>query len=197
MIKAQNKIMVVVCGLLMLALPMNAKAIVTGHATGHATAHPAGAHPSAHVTAGATARPNTTTHATGIVTEHPNVNHQTGRQTTTRTINRSAYKSLNTSQRVSYNRWNNYYGKKYPNQTANEVYARHFYWAPYWYFTSSHNEHDKNIPVDKNGKQRYWIKIGDKVIFVPKNIWKKVNKGDKVKLIDDNHVEINKKIYAR
>lgn len=197
MIKAKSRITVIACGLLMLALPMNAKAIVTGHATGHATAHPSGAHPSAHVTARATARPNTTTHGTGIVTEHPNANHQTGRQTTTRTINHSAYKGLNGTQRVSYNHWNNYYAKKYPNQTANEVYSHHFYWSPYWYFISSHHEHSKSIPVDKNGKQRHWIKVGDKVIFVPKNIWRKVHRGDKVKLIDDTHIKINKKIYTR
>lgn len=197
MTKAQSKIAVIACGLLMLAFPMNAKAIVTGHATGHATAYPAGAHPSAHVTARATARPNTATRVTGGATSHPNTSHQAGRETTTRMINRSAYKTLNGTQRVSYNHWNNYYVKKYPNQTANEVYAYHFYWSPYWYFISSHHEHSKSIPVDKNGKQRHWIKIGDKVIFVPKNIWEKVNKGNKVKLIDDNHIEINEKIYAR
>lgn len=193
MIKVQSKITVMACGLLMLLLPTTASAIVTGHATGHATAHPAGAHPSTHVTA----RPNTTTRGITRVTGRPNTSHQAGRQATTRTINRSAYKALNETQKTSYNHWNNYYAKKYPNQTANKVYAHHFYWLPYWYFIGSHNEHSKNIPVDKNGKQRYWIKVGDKVIFVPKNIWKKVNKGDKVKLIDDNHIKINKKIYTR
>ena len=109
MTKAQSKIAVIACGLLMLAFPMNAKAIVTGHATGHATAHPAGAHPSAHVTARATARPNTATRVTGGATGHPNTSHQAGRETTTRMINRSAYKALNGTQRVSYNHWNNYY----------------------------------------------------------------------------------------
>ena len=185
------------CGLLILLLPTPASAIVTGRATGHATAHPAGTHPSAHVTTRATTRPNTTIRVTARATGRPNASHQAGRQTAARAINRSAYKSLNKNQRVSYNRWNNYYAKKYPNQTANEVYAHHFYWSPYWYFVSSHHVRNRNVPIDKNGKQRYWIKVGDKVIFVPKKIWKKVNKGDKVKLIDDNHIEINKKIYTR
>lgn len=113
----------------------------------------------------------------------------------------SEYKSLtNGRQRSSYNRWSNYYARNYPGRSANSIYSSYYYWIPYWILLnnqSKNNVASANIPTDNQGKPRRWIKVGDKVIFVPENIWKKVNKGDKVKLVDDRHIEINGKVYQR
>ena len=113
----------------------------------------------------------------------------------------SEYKSLtNSNQRSSYNKWSNYYARNYPGRSANSIYDSYYYWIPYWILLnnqSKNNVASANIPTDNQGKPRRWIKVGDKIIFIPENIWKKVNKGDKVKLVDDKHIEINGKIYQR
>lgn len=113
----------------------------------------------------------------------------------------SEYKSLTDSnQRSSYSRWSNYYARNYPGRSANSIYSSYYYWIPYWILLNSQNRNNvapANVPTDNQGNPRRWIKVGDKVIFVPENIWKKVNKGDKVKLVDDKHIEINGKVYQR
>lgn len=113
----------------------------------------------------------------------------------------SEYKSLtNSNQRSSYSNWSNYYARNYPGRSANSIYDSYYYWIPYWILLnnqSKNNVASANIPTDNQGKPRRWIKVGDKIIFVPENIWKKVNKGDKVKLVDDRHIEINGKVYQR
>lgn len=112
----------------------------------------------------------------------------------------SEYKSLtDKTQRSSYSRWSNYYARNYPGRSANSIYNSCYYWIPYWILLSNQRQKvaSANVPTDNQGKPRRWIKVGDKVIFVPENIWKKVNKGDKVKLVDDKHIEINGKVYQR
>lgn len=113
----------------------------------------------------------------------------------------SEYKSLtDKTQRSSYSRWSNYYARNYPGRSANSIYSSYYYWIPYWILLNSQNRNNvapANVPTDNQGNPRRWIKVGDKVIFVPENIWKKVNKGDKVKLVDDKHIEINGKVYQR
>lgn len=113
----------------------------------------------------------------------------------------SEYKSLTDSnQRSSYSRWSNYYTRNYPGRSANSIYSSYYYWIPYWILLNSQNRNNvapANVPTDNQGNPRRWIKVGDKVIFVPENIWKKVNKDDKVKLVDDKHIEINGKVYQR
>lgn len=113
----------------------------------------------------------------------------------------SEYKSLtNDKQKSSYSKWSNYYARNYPGHSANSIYSSYYYWIPYWILLNSQNRNNvapANVPTDNQGNPRRWIKVGDKVIFVPENIWKKVNKGDKVKLVDDKHIEINGKVYQR
>lgn len=54
-----------------------------------------------------------------------------------------------------------------------------------------------NVPTDANGQAQHWIKVGSKIVFVPTDIWEKVQPGDHVKLIDDQHLSINGKVYQR
>ena len=112
----------------------------------------------------------------------------------------SEYSSLtNQSQKSSYNKWSNYYARNYPGRSANNIYNSYYYWIPYWILLNNQRKNavSADIPTDNQGNPRRWIKVGDKIIFVPDNVWKKVNKGDKVKLIDDEHIKINNKVYKR
>ena len=110
------------------------------------------------------------------------------------------YKSLtNSGQRSSYSKWANYYTQNYPGRSASSIYDNYYYWIPYWILLNNQRKNvvSADIPTDNQGNPRRWIKVGDKIIFVPENIWKKVNKGDKVKLVDDEHIKINDKVYKR
>ena len=110
----------------------------------------------------------------------------------------SEYKNLtNDKQRSGYNKWSNYYVRNYPGRSANSIYDSYYYWIPYWILLNNQRKNvvSADIPTDNQGNPRRWIKVGDKIIFVPENIWKIVNKGDKVKLIDDEHIKINDKVY--
>ncbi|MGN8884226.1 hypothetical protein [Ligilactobacillus salivarius] len=205
----------VVCGLTLSLLPANGQAVSTSRAT------------TPHVTVRSTPRvsprrtsPRISARTTPRTSPKANINKgptspvRTSPRTSTGSKNglqagsnvrrnigsMSEYKSLTDSnQRSSYSRWSNYYARNYPGRSANSIYDSYYYWIPYWILLSNQRQKvaSANVPTDNQGKPRRWIKVGDKVIFVPENIWKKVNKGDKVKLVDDSHIEINGKVYQR
>lgn len=70
---------------------------------------------------------------------------------------------------------------------------------PMWLLVRSQatGQANVNVPTDANGQTQHWIKVGSKVVFVPTDIWAKVQPGDHVKLIDDQHLSINGKVYQR
>lgn len=217
MIKVNRKLLLslVVCGLTLSLLPANGQAVSTSRAT------------TPHVTVRSTPRvsprrtsPRISARTTPRTSPKANINKgptspvRTSPRTSTGSKNglqagsnvrrnigsMSEYKSLTDSnQRSSYSRWSNYYARNYPGRSANSIYDSYYYWIPYWILLSNQRQKvaSANVPTDNQGKPRRWIKVGDKVIFVPENIWKKVNKGDKVKLVDDSHIEINGKVYQR
>lgn len=206
---------IAICGLTLCLLPANGQAVGTSRAT------------TPHVTVRSTPRvsprrtsPRINTRTTPRTSPKANINKgptspvRTSPRTSTGSKNglqagsnvrrsigsMSEYKSLTDSnQRSSYSRWSNYYARNYPGRSANSIYSSYYYWIPYWILLSNQRQKvaSANVPTDNQGKPRRWIKVGDKVIFVPENIWKKVNKGDKVKLVDDKHIEINGKVYQR
>ena len=217
MIKVNRKLLLslVVCGLTLSLLPANGQAVSTSRAT------------TPHVTVRSTPRvsprrtsPRISARTTPRTSPKANINKgptspvRTSPRTSTGSKNglqagsnvrrnigsMSEYKSLTDSnQRSSYSRWSNYYARNYPGRSANSIYSSYYYWIPYWLLLNSQHQKVKSasVPTDNQGEPRRWIKVGDKVIFVPENIWKKVNKGDKVKLVDDKHIEINGKVYQR
>ena len=218
MIKVNRKLLLslVVCGLTLSLLPANGQAVSTSRATTpHVTVRSTPrvsprrtspristrttprTSPKANINKGPTSpvrtSPRTSTGSKNGLQAGSNVRRSIGSM--------SEYKSLTDSnQRSSYSRWSNYYARKYPGRSANSIYSSYYYWIPYWILLNSQNRNNvapANVPTDNQGNPRRWIKVGDKVIFVPENIWKKVNKGDKVKLVDDKHIEINGKVYQR
>lgn len=99
----------------------------------------------------------------------------------------------------SYNHWAGYYHSHYPNESANSLFDHLWFWIPMWLLVRSQatGQASVNVPTDANGQAQHWIKVGSKVVFVPTDIWEKVQPGDHVKLIDDQHLSINGKIYQR
>lgn len=227
MIKVSNKLLTIVgiCAFVLCLAPTSIKATSVGHATPHTTAphvtvrstprsaprvspgRPsprintnARTSPKANINKGATS-PTRTTPGTKVDANSIGKSGLKSGNNVRRSIGSvSEYKSLtDDKQRSSYSKWSNYYTQTYPGRSANSIYSSCYYWIPYWLLLNS--QHQKvtsaNIPTDNQGNPRRWIKVGDKIIFVPENIWKKVNKGDKVKLVDDKHIEINGKVYQR
>lgn len=207
---------IAICGLTLCLLPANGQAVGVAHTTTpHVTVRS-----TPRVSPGRTS-PRINTRTTPRTSPKANINKgptspvRTSPRTSTGSKNglqagsnvrrsigsMSEYKSLTDSnQRSSYSRWSNYYARNYPGRSANSIYSSYYYWIPYWILLNSQNRNNvapANVPTDNQGNPRRWIKVGDKVIFVPENIWKKVNKGDKVKLVDDKHIEINGKVYQR
>lgn len=216
-----------ICAFALCLAPTSIKATSVGHATGHATPHTTAPHvtvrstprvspgrpsprintntnartsPKANINKGATP-PTRTTPRTKVDTNGIGKSGLKSGSNTRRSIGSvSEYKSLtNDKQKSSYSKWSNYYTQNYPGRSANSIYSSYYYWIPYWILLSNQRKNvaSSDVPTDNQGNPRRWIKVGDKIIFVPENIWKKVNKGDKVKLVDDKHIEINGKTYER
>ncbi len=222
MIRVNRKLLlsIAICGLTLCLLPANGQAISTARTTTpHVTVRsaprvspgrtsprintrttPPRTSPRANINKGPTSpvrtAPKTSTRTGSVgkngLTSNNNINRSIG--------NINEYSSLtNRTQKSSYTKWSNYYARNYPGRSANSIYNSYYYWIPYWILLDNQRKNvaSANIPTDNQGNPRRWIKVGDKIIFVPENIWKKVNKGDKVKLIDDEHIKINDKVYKR
>lgn len=99
----------------------------------------------------------------------------------------------------SYNHWASYYHSHYPNESADRLFDHLWFWMPMWLLIRSQatGQASVNVPTDANGQAQHWIKVGSKVVFVPTDIWAKVQPGDHVKLIDDQHLSINGQVYQR
>lgn len=143
--------------------------------------------------------------------------HPTGGQTTTKTTGSTSHLTTNTNrpavgtsaanqklihsprEQRSYNHWAAYYHSHYPNESANSLFNHLWFWIPMWLLVRSQatGQASVNVPTDANGQAQHWIKVGSKVVFVPTDIWEKVQPGDHVKLIDDQHLSINGQVYQR
>lgn len=78
----------------------------------------------------------------------------------------------------------------------NRPFYNYYPWIPMWLYNSDYHE----AKQFKQQTQKYnlkWIKIDDKLVFVPEKLWQKINVGDHVQLIDNTHIKINDKIYKK
>ena len=147
----------------------------------------------------------TSSHSTSATATKPTTttNHLTSTPTTSRPAvgTSSANQKLIHSPREqrSYNHWAGYYHSHYPNESANSLFDHLWFWIPMWLLVRSQatGQARVNVPTDANGQAQHWIKVGSKIVFVPTDIWEKVQPGDHVKLIDDQHLSINGKVYQR
>lgn len=105
----------------------------------------------------------------------------------------SFYRSLrNPVHQTDYVFWHSYYGYYYRHN-----FYRHYYlWMPYW-MARSHSAEVQRMKYDVQHQNMKWIKVDDKLIAVPKNIYSKVKVGDSVELLDNQHIKINSHVYAR
>lgn len=147
----------------------------------------------------------TTSQSTGTTT--PKTTASTSHLTSTTNPSRPAVGTSSANRQLihspreqrSYNHWAGYYHSHYPNESANSLFDHLWFWIPMWLLVRSQatGQANVNVPTDANGQAQHWIKVGSKVVFVPTDIWAKVQPGDHVKLIDDQHLSINGKIYQR
>lgn len=115
-----------------------------------------------------------------------------------RAMRSSTYRSLpNSSARRSYVSWHeHYYNNSYRYFTS----VRYF-WMPFNIWNSllvQQQQHQdrlaSNMKIVAQRKGYKWIKVNDKMVAVPDKVYNQVNVGDKIKLIDQNHIEINGKL---
>ena len=112
----------------------------------------------------------------------------------------ATYSSLNTAkQRKEYTNWHGYYGS---NSSVDYFTSCRYFWMPWniWHNTFSGNNQQQdqmatNMTQAAKKKGYKWIKIGNKEVAVPVRIYNKIHKGDNVKLIDNNHIQVNSKTY--
>ena len=179
-----------------------AYAISTGaHATGHATtsAHPttSTAHTSTSATRSAGAvRSNTATTSRTANTESASKSTAAGSTRATNSAVRSAtYNSLtSSSQRSSYVAWRNSYGLNAVSESiVNRDMNRPCFWVPYWIMTSNNNQinRERNIIIQTAHRHnKKWVKVGNKVIFVPNDTFNKIKVGSHITLTDNSHIKI-------
>lgn len=187
---------------LLMGTPVHA--ISTGaHATAHATtsAHPTTS--TAHTSTSATrsvgaARSNTATTSRTINTVSSSKASTTGNTRASVSAMRSTtYNSLtSSSQRSSYVAWRNSYGLNTVNESVvNRDMSRPCFWVPYWVIASNNDQirRERNIIIQAaHQHNKKWIKVGDKVVFVPNDTFNKIKVGSHVTLADNSHIKIDK-----
>lgn len=109
----------------------------------------------------------------------------------------SEYKAINKSRRSDFLSYRSHYQSLYPNKDYNFYHNNLYYWIPLWYADQHKKDYqDQVLKKDKNAKF-YWVKVGDKVVEVPKKIYDKIKVGDHLELASDTKLKINGKIYER
>lgn len=201
MIKFKAIVVTTILTSLLMGTPVHA--ISTGaHATGHATtsAHPttSTAHTSTSVTRSAgTTRSNTATTSKTVNTVSPSKTSTTGStRTSTSAMRSTTYSSLtSSSQRSSYVVWRNSYGLNAVNEPIiNQDMSHPCFWVPYWIMISNNdqiNRERKIIIQTAHQHNKKWIKVGDKIVFVPNATFNKIKVGSHVTLVDNSHIKIS------
>lgn len=202
MIKFKTIMVATLLTSLLMGTPVHA--ISTGaHATGHATtsAHPttSTAHTSTSAatrSAGVT-RSNTATASRTVNTASPSKASTMGStRASTSAMRSTTYSSLtSSSQRSSYVTWRNSYGLNVVNYPIiNQEMSHPCFWLPYWVMASNNDQisRERNI-ITQTAHQhnKKWIKVGNKVVFVPNDTFNKIKVGSHVTLVDNSHIRIS------
>lgn len=107
-------------------------------------------------------------------------------------IKSSTYKSLtNQTERASYVNWH----ENYANNSLRYFTDIRYFYMPFniWNAMVLGNNQDKlaeNMNIVVSQRNYRWIKVGEKMIAVPQSVYDKIQVGDKITLVDDNHIKI-------
>lgn len=110
----------------------------------------------------------------------------------------STYRSLTTpAERTSYLNWH----ENYTNNSYRYFTSIQYFYMPFniWHSTLMGNNQDKlatNMTIVAKQRNYRWIKVGSKMIAVPEKIYNMVKVGDRVTLLDNNHIQINGKTIS-
>ena len=88
------------------------------------------------------------------------------------------------------------YWNVYRNMYYTRPYYHYYAWMPYWMYRSDTSEARK-FKAQAQQHDLKWIKVDDRVVMVPTNLWKKIKIGDHIQLIDDTHLKLNGHIYSK
>ena len=88
------------------------------------------------------------------------------------------------------------YWNVYRNMYYTHPYYHYYAWMPYWMYRSDTREARK-FKAQAQQHDLKWIKVDDRVVMVPTNLWKKIKIGDHIQLIDDTHLKLNGHIYSK
>lgn len=112
----------------------------------------------------------------------------------------STYKSLtNPKERASYVNWY----ENYSNDSLRYFTSINYFYMPWniWNAVILGNNQNKNQDklasnmVSAASQRNYrWIRVDDKMVALPQSVYNKVKVGDKITLVDNNHIKINGKM---
>lgn len=112
----------------------------------------------------------------------------------------STYKSLTSpKERASYVNWH----ENYSNDSLRYFTSINYFYMPWniWNAVILGNNQNKNQDklasnmVSVASQRNYrWIRVGDKMVALPQSVYNKVKVGDKITLVDNNHIKINGKM---
>lgn len=115
----------------------------------------------------------------------------------TRATESETYKSLTTqAERNSYVSWH----ENYTSDSLNYFTDIRYFYMPgnIWNIMMMQDNQKDKLASTMNtvAKQRgyRWLRVGKKMVAVPQSIYDKVNVGDKITLVDANHIKINGKL---
>lgn len=110
----------------------------------------------------------------------------------------STYRSLTTpEERTSYLNWH----ENYSNNSYRYFTNIEYFYMPFniWHNTLMGNNQDRlatNMTSIAKQRNYRWIRVGSKMIAVPEKVYNMVKVGDKVTLLDNNHIQINGKTIS-
>lgn len=112
----------------------------------------------------------------------------------------STYKSLTSpKERASYVNWH----ENYSNDSLRYFTSINYFYMPWniWNAVILGNNQNKNQDklasnmVSVASQRNYrWIRVDDKMVALPQSVYNKVKVGDKITLVDNNHIKINGKM---
>ena len=112
----------------------------------------------------------------------------------------STYKSLTSpKERASYVNWH----ENYSNDSLRYFTSINYFYMPWniWNAVILGNNQNKNQDklasnmVSVASQRNYrWIRVDDKMVAVPQSVYNKVKVGDKITLVDNDHIKINGKM---
>lgn len=151
-------------------------------------------------TSGSRSTPSASRGATGSRSISPASRGVTTVNRGARATKTSTYKSLtNPKERASYVNWH----ENYSNDSLRYFTSINYFYMPWNIWNAVILGNNQNKSQDKlasnmvsvaSQRNYRWIRVDDKMVAVPQSVYNKVKVGDKITLVDNDHIKINGKM---